>query len=185
MLDAVLGHPRARSIEGSDLFDEFFESPVEVAGLSMTLNQLEHGILRRQSRVDGRAVPSALRSLRPSRLDARIHAALNCAAISCPPLQRRAFRSSTLDRDLGRVFSAWAGSDRAARLDGRRVVLSSLFDWFASDFEGGRDLGDAILSAMPSSRASRFRSQLAGKSAAQLRSDRAVSFAYDWRINRQ
>ncbi|MGB3541389.1 DUF547 domain-containing protein [Rubrivirga sp.] len=185
VLDRVLDHPRATHIERADLFDELFETPVRVAGLSMTLNQLEHGILRGQSRVDGAAVSRSLRALRPSRLDARIHAALNCAAISCPPLQRRAFRSSTLDRDLDRTFSAWTGSDRAARVDGRRVVVSSLFDWFASDFEAGQDLGDAILAAMPSSRRSAFRPRLAGKSAAQLRSDRSVSFAYDWTINRR
>ena len=185
VLDGILEHPRARSVEGSDLFDELFESPVRVAGLSMTLNQLEHGILRRQNQVDGRSVPRALRALRPSRVDRRIHAALNCAAVSCPPLQRTPFRSATLDRSLDGAFSSWIGSDRAARLDGRRVVLSSLFDWFAGDFEGGRNLGDAILAAMPSSRASRFRSALAGKTAQQLRDSGSVSFAYDWTINRR
>ena len=175
----------ARHIERQDLFDELFERPVRVAGMSMTLNQLEHGILRRQSRVDGSAVPRALRALRPSRVDYRIHAALNCAAVSCPPLQRQAFRAGSLATDLDRAFSAFAASPRAARLEGRTLVLSSLFDWFAADFEaGGRTVGDVILEAA-GGRQDALRSRLAGESAAELKQARSVRFAYDWTVSRR
>lgn len=185
VLSRVLAHPRAGDIEREDLFSAFFRTPVQVAGHSITLDELEHGVLRRQSRVNGRAVPRAARSLRPARVDFRIHAALNCAAVACPPLQRRAFRASTLDRDLGQAFSTFAASDRAARLDGSRVVLSSLFDWFSADFEASGRLGDVLLQAMPASRTARFRQRLAGQSAQALRDDRRVRFEYDWRINRR
>ena len=187
VLRLVLEH-RATHLERQGLFDDFFQTPVAVAGRRMTLNQLEHGILRRQDRVDEAPVPRSLRPLRPSRLDPRIHAAVNCAAVSCPPLQRRSYRAATLDRDLDAVFSAFVNSTPAVRIDGRRVVLSSIFDWFADDFEvGGRPLGDAILAAMsarrPSARA--IRQRLAGKSAADLRRDPSVRFAYDWTVNRR
>ena len=185
VLARVLANPRARNLESQDLFDDFFERPVRVAGRSMTLNQLEHGVLRRQASVDGAGVPRALRALRPGRLDYRIHAALNCAAVSCPPLQRRAWRAGTLDRDLDRAFSAFAASPRAARLDGRTLVVSSLFDWFAADFEaGGRTVGDVILSAA-GGRQDALRGRLAGESAAELRRDRRARFAYDWTVNRR
>lgn len=184
VLARVLASPRATNLERQDLFGAFFQQPVPVAGLRMTLDQLEHGILRRQSRVNGAAVPATLGRLRPSRVDYRIHAALNCAAVSCPPLAGRAFRASSLDADLDARFRAFAGSSRAARLDGRRLVLSSLFDWFADDFEASRPVGDVLLAAMPASRASSLRSRLTGKTAAQLRRDRAVTFAYDWTVNR-
>ena len=185
VLAALLARPRATHIERQDLFEDLFRRPVRVAGRSMTLDQLEHGVLRRQDRVDGRAVPRALRALRPSRFDPRLHAALNCGAVGCPPLQRRAFRAATLDRDLGRAWASFLASDRAARLDGRRVVLSSVFDWFADDLEGRRSLGDVLLAAMPADRAARFRPRLAGKTAEALRRDRAVTFAYDWTVNRR
>ena len=185
VLNGLLGHPSATDIERAGLFDDLFRSPVRVAGRSMTLDQLEHGVLRRQPRVNGRAVPRALRALRPSRVDHRIHAALNCGAVSCPPLRARAWRAGTLDRDLGRAFAAFAASDRAAHLDGRRLVLSSLFDWFAPDFEARGRLGDVILAAMPRDRAARFRDRLAGRSAASLKEDRAVRFEYDWTVNRR
>ena len=185
VLARVLASPRARNLERQDLFGEFFQRPVRVAGLSMTLNQLEHGVLRRQASVDGAAVPRALRALRPSRVDYRIHAALNCAAVSCPPLQRRAFRAATLGRDLDAAFSAFAASPRAARLDGRRLVLSSLFDWFADDFEaGGRRVGDVIVGA-GGGRSAAIRARLASRSAEALRRDASVAFEYDWTVNRR
>ena len=160
VLARVLASPRATNLERQDLFGAFFQRPVAVAGLRMTLDQLEHGILRRQAQVNGAAVPAALGRLRPSRVDYRIHAALNCAAVSCPPLAGRAFRASSLDADLDARFRAFAGSPRAARLDGRRLVLSSLFDWFADDFEASRPVGDVLLAAMPTSRASSLRNSL-------------------------
>ena len=175
----------ARHIERQDLFEDLFERPVRVAGMRMTLNQLEHGILRRQSQVDGSPVPRTLFGLRPARLDPRIHAALNCGAVSCPPLQRRAFRAQTLDRDLEAAFGAFAASPQAARRDGGRVILSSLFDWFSADFEtGGRALGDIVLDAA-GGRQDALRARLAGRSAEALRRDRSVRFAYDWTVHRR
>ena len=185
VLARVVASPRAQNLERQNLFEDFFQRPVRVAGLLMTLNQLEHGVLRRQPRVDGAAVPRALQALRPRRVDYRVHAALNCAAVSCPPLGRRAFRSATLDRDLEAAFSAFAASPRAVRLDGGRLVVSSLFDWFAEDFEaGGRRVGDVIVGA-GGGRSAAIRAQLASRSAAALRRDRSVAFAYDWTVNRR
>lgn len=175
----------ATHLERQGLFERFFEAPVAVAGARLTLNQVEHGALRRQRRVDGRPVPRAARALRPSRLDPRIHAAVNCAAVSCPPLGRRAWSAATLDRDLDVAYAAFVASPRAARREGGQTVLSSIFDWFADDFEqAGRPLGDAILAAMPARRAATFRRALAGKTAEALRRDRSVRFAYDWTVHR-
>ena len=182
----------ATNLERQGLFARFFETPVRVAGGAATLNAVEHGALRRQNRVDGRAVPRALRALRPGRVDPRIHVGLNCAAVSCPPLPRRAFRAATLDRDLDRAWSAFAGSRRAARVEGGpqtggAVVLSSIFDWFAADFETSRrPLGDVLAAAFRGRPdAARLRRALAGKTAAELRADRGVRFAYDWTVNRR
>ncbi|MEL6615682.1 MAG: DUF547 domain-containing protein, partial [Bacteroidota bacterium] len=135
VLERVLAHPRATNLERQGLFRAFFETPFPIAGTQATLNQVEHGILRRQSRVDGRAVPSALRALRPSRLDPRIHVALNCAAVSCPRLQPRAFSAGALNASLNRAMREWTASNRFARASGGTIVLSSLLDWFGADWE--------------------------------------------------
>lgn len=89
----------------------------------LSLDDVEHGILR------------------PRFEDARVHVAVNCASISCPPLRAEAFVAERLDEQL---------DDQARRFvaDGRRNVidrakgelrLSSIFDWFGDDFE--RDAG--------------------------------------------
>lgn len=187
VLERVLAHPRANHLERQGLFGAFFETPFPIAGTQATLNQIEHGILRRQSRVDGRSVPASQRALRPSRLDPRIHVALNCAAVSCPRLQPRAFSSGTLNATLDRAMREWLGSSRFATVRGSTVTLSSLVDWFGADWETSRrPLGDALLAAMPSDRpgASTLRRRLAGKTRAQLLADRRVRFAYDWTVNR-
>ena len=182
VLKRVLDSPRAQNLERQGLFGAFFETPVRVAGQRMTLNQLEHGVLRRQNTVDGAAVPRAARTLRPRRLDARIHAGLNCAAVSCPPLVREAFTATRVSGQLDRAWKAFLGSSRAARVSGDRVVLSSIFDWFADDFEtGGKTLGDVVLTGRSNAA---LRRALRGKSAAALRRAGDVSFAYDWTVNR-
>lgn len=181
VLKRVLAMPRARNLERQNLFGAFFETPVQVAGQRMTLNQLEHGILRRQNRVDGAAVPASARALRPSRLDPRIHAGLNCAAVSCPPLVREAFSATRVSGQLERAWRAFLRSPRAARVDGRRVVLSSLFDWFADDFEaGGQTIGALLETSNPT-----ILRAVRGKSVAELRRAGEVRFAYDWTVNRR
>ena len=194
LLNAYNGHVLQRvletgatDLERQGLFGRFFETPVRVAGGAATLNQLEHGALRRRDRVDGGAVPRALRALRPRTVDPRVHVGLNCAAVSCPPLPRRAFRAATLDRDLDRAWSAFVRSRRAVRVEGGAVVLSSIFDWFADDFETPRrPLGDALARAFRGRPdAAALRRTLAGKTAADLRTDRRVRFAYDWAVNRR
>ena len=182
VLKRVVDSPRARNLERQGLFDAFFETPVRVAGQRMTLNQLEHGVLRRQNTVDGAAVPSAARALRPGRLDARIHAGLNCAAVSCPPLVREAFTAARVRGQLDRAWTAFLRSPRAVRVSGDRVVLSSIFDWFADDFEtGGKTVGDVVLAGRS---APALRRALGGQSAAALRRAGDVQFAYDWTVNR-
>ena len=60
-------------------------------------------------------------AMRP-RFDARLHAAINCASASCPRLSREAYVADELERQL---------DDAAAKT----VRLSSIFQWFAGDFE--------------------------------------------------
>lgn len=186
VLDRVLS-TGATNLERQDLFARFFETPIRVAGGAATLNAVENGALRRQDRVDGEAVPGELRALRPARVDPRVHVGLNCAAVSCPPLPRRAFRSATLTRDLDRAWRSFVASPRAARTESGRVVLSSIFDWFATDFETrSRPLGDALAAAFAGRPdAARLRRALAGKTAAELRAERSVRFDYDWTVNRK
>ncbi|HXV37589.1 MAG TPA: DUF547 domain-containing protein [Myxococcota bacterium] len=90
---------------------------------SLSLDDIEHGILR------------------PRFADARDHAAINCASVSCPPLRAEAFAAAELERQLDEQMRAFVRDPRRNRLDRERdrLYLSAVFDWFREDFE--RDAG--------------------------------------------
>ncbi len=75
--------------------------------------------------------------LRPRFEDARIHAAVNCASIGCPPLRNEAFVAERLDAQLDEQMRAFLADESRNRFDraGNRVRISKIFDWFAGDFE--------------------------------------------------
>ncbi len=74
--------------------------------------------------------------LRPTFKDPRVHAAINCAAESCPPLRQEAYTADKLDKQLDEQVKAWLGNPRLNVFDAakKELKLSSLFDWYAQDF---------------------------------------------------
>lgn len=90
-----------------------------LAGRSYSLGQIEHEILRPMG-------------------DPRIHGAIVCASLSCPPLARTPYRAETLEADLTRNLERWiAHPGKGVRVDreARTLQLSKIFDWFEDDFE--------------------------------------------------
>jgi hypothetical protein len=79
--------------------------------------------------------------LRPRFEDARVHAAINCASISCPPLRAEAFVAERLDEQLDAQMRAFVVDESRNRYDKANGVLylSKIFDWFEEDF--ARDAG--------------------------------------------
>jgi len=192
MLENVLGAPEVTDIESAGRFEAFFQTPFRIAGLTMTLNQLENGVLRLQDTVDGQPLPDDLRAVRPSALDPRIHVGLNCAAVSCPRLRREAFTPGALDAQLDAALAEFADGPRFVRIDGAVFTFSSLLDWFGEDFDGtGVPMGDYFLAVMSPSRPGygRLRGLLAGTGAAAFRAAVAgepnYRFGYDWTVNRR
>ncbi|MFZ1862901.1 MAG: DUF547 domain-containing protein [Polyangiales bacterium] len=70
-------------------------------------------------------------------LDARIHAAINCASKSCPALADHAFEGATLDDQLNAVTSDFCSRDQHVHVDteAEEIQLSAIFDWYRADFE--------------------------------------------------
>ena len=90
-----------------------------IGGREYTLDEIEHKILRKMR-------------------EPRVHAAIVCASISCPDLATDAFRPEMLNEQLDaqmRSFLANPGKGMRMDADGKRVFLSSIFDWFNEDFE--------------------------------------------------
>ena len=82
------------------------------AGEELTLDDIEHGRLRTDYN------------------EPRIHFALVCAALSCPPLREEAYRGDILDEQLDDQGRAFLNDPRENRLERERgrVHLSKIFD---------------------------------------------------------
>lgn len=66
----------------------------------------------------------------------RIHMALVCAAISCPPLQNEPFYAAKLDAQFDAQTRRFLAQPKNFRIDrkNKTVYLSSIFKWFGNDF---------------------------------------------------
>jgi Protein of unknown function, DUF547 len=90
----------------------------DVMGQDLTLGHIEHKILR-------------VKFAEP-----RIHMAMVCAAMGCPPLRNEPYVGAKLDEQLddqARRFLANPAKFRIDRGEGR-LYLSPIFKWFAEDF---------------------------------------------------
>lgn len=74
--------------------------------------------------------------LRPVYKDYRIHAAVNCASVSCPVLRREAYVPSKLNAQLDQQMQVWLKDPSRTRFDLAKntVYLSKIFDWYEDDF---------------------------------------------------
>lgn len=74
----------------------------------------------------------------------RVHAALNCASISCPRLRQEAYEGDRLDEQLDAAVREWVNDPDHVQVDieERTVRLNEIFDWFREDFlRHGRERG--------------------------------------------
>ncbi len=161
-------------------FDFFFKTPVTVAGMEVTLDQIENVILRRG---DG---PADLKALQPDQLDPRLHVGLNCGAVSCPRLRTKAFIVANVDAELDAAMRDFVNGSQHFRVEGETVVLSSLLDWFAADWDAtGQPAGDYLLGYLDADRpgASTLRGLFEGRFAAEIKAQPSVRFEYRWDLN--
>lgn len=179
MLQNIIETVHITNIVEDGFSDAFFKMPFLTAGQQISLDQLENTILRQQSG------PAELSSLKLDRLDPRIHVALNCAAISCPRLRKRAFTAENVDTELDAAMRDFAAGQQHFRVEGDQFVLSSLLDWFGSDFDQPGAAGDYVLQFMPTSRPNynELKSLLKGRSSAQIKAQPKVTYEYLWKVN--
>ncbi|MFG0330544.1 MAG: VTT domain-containing protein [Phycisphaerales bacterium] len=75
--------------------------------------------------------------IRPKFKEPRIHFALVCAAVGCPPLRAEVYEGARLDEQLESQTSLVHSNPRWFRFDSatNRLELTKLYDWYGSDFE--------------------------------------------------
>jgi len=67
--------------------------------------------------------------------DARVHFAVNCASVSCPPLRNEAFTGAELEKQLTEQSVKFANSNHAVQISGSTAKYSELFNWYSADFK--------------------------------------------------
>ena len=134
-------------------FDD--EGAVNVLGKSLSLNDIESGIVR------------------PVWHDPRIHYALNCASLGCPNLSPTAWTAENIDGRLNGAAYQYINSSRAIKRGLRGVRISKIYKWYKSDF-GGTD--QAVLNHM--------RQYADGETLNKLCGQRNIAgHFYDWSLN--
>ncbi|MFS6536338.1 DUF547 domain-containing protein [Idiomarina loihiensis] len=69
----------------------------------------------------------------------RIHAALVCAAVSCPKLRAEAFTGENLETQLEDQMITFLSDRDKNGIDDKGIYLSKIFDWYREDFDGLQD----------------------------------------------
>lgn len=89
-----------------------------VAGELLTLDEIEHKILRKQFS------------------EPRIHMALVCASLSCPALLNKAYNAEKLNEQLDFATRAFLTDKTRNKFctDCQKISLSKLFSWYGEDF---------------------------------------------------
>ena len=99
-----------------DIEDVFRRKRHTVGGFRLSLDNIEHNILR------------------PIFKDPRIHFSVNCASFSCPPLPMQAFTGQSLDEQLERVTRSTLQNVDYVSIEEGVLLLTKILDWYGRDF---------------------------------------------------
>lgn len=132
-------------LDNRDVF--FKERDIMIAGINMSLDEIEHGILR-NSRIKWALgylekwfELDWIRLLRTDDVDPRIHFALNCGARDCPPVI--IYNDLDVDWQLDRMTRNYLG--KKTTIKGDEVITTPLFSWFRGDFGGKGGIRDFLV----------------------------------------
>jgi len=160
-IKAVLDqYPTVSIKDGGSLFSPIWKKSIgAVGGPPYSLDAIEHGILRKAFR------------------EPRVHFAIVCASLSCPDLRPEPFVAARLGAQLDGQTAAFLGNPAkglAPGADGRSARVSSIFKWFAGDFESSGGVPAFIRAKAASDVAVRIRAL----------TDAGLSYLdYDWSLN--
>jgi len=157
-VDVILENYPVKSIR--DIKSGFSSGPwkrdvITIAGQLISLDEIEHGILRKQ-------FPSP-----------HIHYMVNCASIGCPNLKSGIWKAETLDADRDAAARVFVNSPRGVRVDGNGLEVSSIYKWFKKDFGGSKKTTLAHIAKYAE-----------GDLAAAIAAGAKINgFDYDWSLN--
>ncbi|MCZ6521430.1 MAG: DUF547 domain-containing protein [Bacteroidetes bacterium] len=95
---------------------------IEIGGKKYDLNNIEHGILRKEFN------------------DPRIHFAVVCASFSCPRLRNEAYSADNLELQLEEDAHIFINDSTRNSIQSDKLWLSKIFSWYKGDFTRGQSL---------------------------------------------
>lgn len=155
-----------------DIFGVWNFNKHTVMGRSLTLDNIEHDILRKDFQ------------------EPRIHVALVCAAISCPPLRQDPYTGENLNEQLDDQVRKWISSPNGLKIDRtqNRVAISSIFDWFGEDWQTQYAIEGKFTGSAKERAALNFISNYVDSENKEYleQGDYKLNYLnYDWSLNRQ
>lgn len=137
-----------------------------------TLNNIEHDILRADFN------------------EPRIHAALVCAAISCPYLRQEPFTGENLDAQLDDQSKIFISRPEAFEIDrvNNEVKLSAIFDWFGQDWVASYSTAEGFAGSESQRAVLNFISGYLSEEDSEYLKAGGYTISYndyDWSLNRQ
>lgn len=159
-LRLILDHHPVRSIKDIPAEERWEAVRWMIAGRTYSLDQIENELIR------------------PRFAEPRIHFALVCAALGCPPLRQEAYTGERLDRQLHEQAVFVHSRDTWFRFDPGegRLRLTPLYHWYGDDFRQA--------AGSPEKFAARYSDAL--QAALDRGQETRVEYLdYDWSLNRQ
>lgn len=135
-----------------ELFDDrgafFKKEQIRVAGELLSLDDIEHGIIRGSKvkwllgLISDPFADKYERTFRTDKADGRIHFALNCGAKSCPYIA--IYDAPYMDEQLDEIARQYLNRSSTYKPDEEQVSVTSLFSWFRGDFGGKSGIRDYL-----------------------------------------
>ena len=138
------------------------------AGRTVTLDDIEHRILR------------------PEFKEPRVHFAVNCASVGCPPLAAEPYLAETLDAQLDAAARRYLSTERGLTIEGSTLGVTKILEWYGDDFvarfapeaAGAPDRIDRAIRGVVIRFGPAAAADLAGKSTTRIK-----FLDYDWSLN--
>lgn len=122
----------------------FTSKVILIAGKKFSLDIIEHDILRKYRWKYSmgylpRFFPGKLiKQLAVSKIDYRIHFALNCGAKSCPPIAF--YNYDKIDQQLNMASRSFLKSETVINDEQKQITTSKILSWFKKDFGGKKGI---------------------------------------------
>ena len=165
-VELILSHYPVDSIRDINISGPVFnrhpwDAPlVQVEGVELTLNDIEHRIIR------------------PIWQDPRIHYAVNCASIGCPNLHPVPFTGTNYRELFDVAADEYINHPRGARFENGRLHLSEIFNWYSEDWDDSIEvIVSHLLEYANGNLARELRAFADGGHRGRVR------YAYDWALN--